>query len=40
MQKSNNKLADLSVAFAVEILNLVKQLKDYSYYYETDDDEM
>ena len=27
MQKSNNKLADLSVAFAVEILNLVKQLK-------------
>ena len=27
MQKSNNKLADISVAFAVEILNLVKQLK-------------
>ena len=27
MQKSNNKLIDLSVAFAVEILNLVKSLK-------------
>ena len=27
MQKSNNKLADLSVAFAVEILNLVELLK-------------
>ena len=27
MQKSNNKLADISVAFAVEILNLVKFLK-------------
>ena len=27
MQKSNNKLADISVAFAVEILNLVKILK-------------
>ena len=27
MQKSNNKLVDLSVAFSVEILNLVKYLK-------------
>lgn len=27
MQKSNNKLADISVAFAVEILNLAKQLR-------------
>ena len=27
MQKSTNKLADISVAFAVEILNLVKFLK-------------
>ena len=27
MQKSSNKLADISVAFAVEILNLVKFLK-------------
>ena len=27
MQKSNNKLVDLSVSFAVEILNLVKYLK-------------
>ena len=27
MQKSNNKLAEISVAFAVEILNLVKYLK-------------
>ena len=27
MQKPNNKLADISVAFAVEILNLVKHLK-------------
>ena len=27
MQKSSNKLADMSVAFAVEILNLVKYLK-------------
>ena len=28
MEKSSNKLADLSVAFAVEILNLVKYLKE------------
>ena len=28
MQKSSNKLADISVAFAVEILNLVKKLRD------------
>ena len=27
MEKSSNKLVDLSVAFAVEILNLVKFLK-------------
>ncbi|MBP5530884.1 MAG: four helix bundle protein [Lentisphaeria bacterium] len=27
MQKSGNKLVDISVAFAVEILNLVQQLK-------------
>ena len=27
MEKSSNKLVDLSVAFAVEILNLVKYLK-------------
>jgi len=27
MERSNNKLVDLSVAFAVEILNLVKYLK-------------
>ena len=27
MEKHTNKLADISVAFAVEILNLVKQLK-------------
>ncbi len=28
MEKSSNKLVDLSVAFAVEILNLVKYLKE------------
>ena len=28
MEKSSNKLADLSVVFAVEILNLVKYLKE------------
>jgi len=28
MEKSSNKLADISVAFAVEILNLVKYLKE------------
>ena len=28
MEKSSNKLADLSVSFAVEILNLVKYLKE------------
>ena len=28
MEKTSNKLADLSVAFAVEILNLVKYLKE------------
>ena len=28
MEKSSNKLADLSVAFVVEILNLVKYLKE------------
>ena len=28
MENSSNKLADLSVAFAVEILNLVKYLKE------------
>ena len=27
MEKSSNKLVDISVAFAVEILNLVKYLK-------------
>ena len=27
MEKSSNKLVDLSVTFAVEILNLVKNLK-------------
>ena len=27
MEKSSNKLVDLSVAFAIEILNLVKYLK-------------
>ena len=27
MERSNNKLVDLSVSFAVEILNLVKYLK-------------
>lgn len=27
MERQNNKLVDLSVAFAVEILNLVKYLK-------------
>ena len=29
MEKSSNKLVDLSVAFAVEILNLVKYLKSH-----------
>ena len=28
MEKTSNKLVDLSVAFAVEILNLVKYLKE------------
>ena len=28
MEKSSNKLVDLSVSFAVEILNLVKYLKE------------
>ena len=28
MEKSSNKLVDLSVVFAVEILNLVKYLKE------------
>ena len=28
MEKASNKLVDLSVAFAVEILNLVKSLKE------------
>ena len=28
MEKSSNKLVDLSVTFAVEILNLVKYLKE------------
>ena len=27
MEKSSNKLVDLSIAFAIEILNLVKYLK-------------
>ena len=29
MEKSSNKLVDLSVTFAVEILNLVKYLKSH-----------
>jgi len=28
MEKRTNKLVDISIAFAVEILNLVKKLKD------------
>ena len=31
MEKSSNKLVDLSVSFAVEILNLVKYLKEQYY---------
>ena len=31
MEKSSNKLVDLSVAFAVEILNLIKYLKGQSF---------
>ena len=31
MEKSSNKLVDLSVTFAVEILNLVKYLKSLYY---------